>query len=114
MDTAVGSSLRPSRVYVYGKGVIIMEDRTLIEEIEKLDNELHNEHDAATVNTYIDRFERLLGEAKAKWPNIGRLTIIPRARRVGENEAHTEATTQMGILKSGVSQLHIMARRKAA
>jgi hypothetical protein len=91
-----------------------VEDKELIEEVNKLNDDLKKEHDASKVNNYIDRFERLLNEAKARWPNIGRLGIIPRPRRVGFNEPEIEATTQMGILKSGAGQLSIMVNRKAA
>ena len=91
-----------------------MEDKRLIEEINRLNEDLKNEHDASKVNGYIDRFEELLNQAKAKWPNVGRLGIIPRPRRVGFNEPEIEATTQMGILKSGAGQLSIMVNRKAA
>lgn len=91
-----------------------MEDKRLIEEVNKLNEDLNNEHDASKVNAYIDRFEILLKEAKAKWPNVGRLGIIPRPRRIGYNEPEIEATTQMGILKSGAGQLSIMVNRKAA
>ena len=91
-----------------------MENKGLIEEVNKLNEDLKNEHDARKVNAYIDRFESLLNEAKAKWPNVGRLGIIPRPRRVGMNEPEVEATTQMGILKSAAGQLSIMVGRKAA
>jgi len=90
-----------------------MEDKQLIDEVNKLNEDLKNEHDAMKVNAYIDRFEALLREAKAKWPNVGRFGIIPRPRRIGFNEAEIEATTQMGILKSGAGQLSIMVNRKA-
>ncbi|MCL6471862.1 MAG: hypothetical protein K6T91_03520 [Firmicutes bacterium] len=91
-----------------------MENEQLIDEVNKLNEELRNEHDASKVNKYIDRFEGLLKEAKAKWPNIGRLGIIPRPRKVGSNEPEIEAETQMGILKAAAGQLSIMVNRKAA
>lgn len=91
-----------------------MEFNQLVGEIERLNQDLKGEHDPEKVNAYIDRFEKLLNEAKAKWPNIGRLGIIPRPRRVGVNEPELEAVTQMGILKSAAGQLSIMIHRKAA
>jgi len=94
--------------------VASMENRVLIDEVNRLNQDLKNEHDALKVNGYIDRFETLLKEAKAKWPNVGRLGIIPRPRRVGSNEPELEAETQMGILKAAAGQLSIMVGRKAA
>lgn len=91
-----------------------MENRVLIDEVNKLNQDLKNEHDASKVNGYIDRFETLLKEVKTKWPNVGRLGTIPRPRRVGANEPELEAETQMGILKSAAGQLSIMVGRKAA
>ncbi|MDI6716427.1 MAG: hypothetical protein QME63_05740 [Actinomycetota bacterium] len=91
-----------------------MENRALIDKIEKLNEDLKNEHDATKVNRYIERFEPLLKEAKLKWPNIGRFGIIPRPRMVGSEEPEIEAETQMGILKSAAGQLSIMVRRKIA
>lgn len=94
--------------------VLKLENRQLITEVNRLNEELRNEHDVSRVNEYIDRFERLLLEAKVKWPNIGRLGIIPRPRKVGSNEPEIEAETQMGILKAAARQLGIMVGRKAA
>lgn len=91
-----------------------MEFNQLIGEVERLNQDLKSEHDPKKLNAYVDRFEVLLNEAKAKWPNIGRLGIIPRPRRVGVNEPEIAAVTQMGILKSAVGQLSIMVHRKAA
>lgn len=91
-----------------------MEDKQVINEINKLNEDLRNEHDASKVNDYIDRFDSLLREAKSRWPNVGRLGIVPRPRRVGSNEPEIESETQMGILKSAVEQLAIMINRKVA
>ncbi len=91
-----------------------MENKQVINEVNKLNEDLRNKHDASRVNDYIDRFEGLLREAKAKWPNVGRLGIIPKPRKVGSNEPEIEEETQMGILKSAVEQLAIMVNRKAA
>ncbi|HEY3373492.1 MAG TPA: hypothetical protein VGK02_00305 [Candidatus Aquicultor sp.] len=90
-----------------------MEAQQLIDEVRKLNQDLHNEHNSRTVNSYIDRFSQLLNEAKAKWPNVGRLGIIPRPRKVGSNAPKIEADTQMGILKSAAEQLDMMVDRKA-
>ncbi|MHB8841369.1 MAG: hypothetical protein ACYC56_06230 [Candidatus Aquicultor sp.] len=92
---------------------MVMENKQLIDEINKLNEDLRNEHDPTTLNTYIDRYEGLLKEAKAKWPNVGRLGIIPTSRRVGDNEPEMARETQMGILKSAAGQLAIMVNRKA-
>ncbi len=90
-----------------------MENKQLIDEINKLNEDLRNEHDPSTLNAHIDRYERLLKEAKAKWPNVGRLGIIPIPRRAGNNEPGMVRETQMGILKSAAGQLAIMVNRKA-
>ncbi len=90
-----------------------MENKQLIDEINRLNEDLRNEHDPNTLNAYIDRHERLLKEAKAKWPNVGRLGIIPIPRKVGDNEPEMARETQMGILKSAAGQLGIMVNRKA-
>jgi len=94
------------------KGAKLVLDDHLIDEVNKLNEELENEHNPNKVNAYIDRFERFLKEAKAKWPNVGRLGIIPRPRHVGTNESELEEETQMGILKSAVEQLALMVNRK--
>lgn len=90
-----------------------MEDNQLIDEINKLNQDLRDEPDPTTLNSYIDRYEKLLKEAKVKWPNVGRLGIIPTPRKVGDNEPEMAEETQMGILKSAAGQLSIMVNRKA-
>lgn len=89
-----------------------MEDKQLIEEVHKLNQDLHDEHDISKLNDHIDRFERLLNEAKDKWRNIGRLTIIPRPRKIAPHEGEAEGHTQMGMLKSAAGQLEMMVNRK--